>query len=85
MFESLSTPLVEPIKRQYNYLSNSTFWSIRQGFPKQLSLILIAMSLVLPLTIWTIVSVLQLVPATFLPTPLAVLNAGITMFVENNL
>jgi NitT/TauT family transport system permease protein len=85
VFESLPTPLIEPIKRQYSYLPNSTFWSIRQGFPKQLSLILVTMSLALPLTIWTVVSVMQLVPATFLPTPLAVLTAGIKMFAENNL
>jgi NitT/TauT family transport system permease protein len=85
VLESIATSPVEPIKRQYSYLPISTFWSIRQGFPKQLSLLLVAMSLVVPLTIWTIISTLQLVPPTFLPTPLAVMNAGITMFTENNL
>ncbi len=87
MLESISTvPVsVEPIKRKYSYLSTSTFWSIRQGFPKRLSLVLVAMSLVIPLAIWTIVSTLQLVTPTFLPTPLAVISAGITMFAENNL
>jgi NitT/TauT family transport system permease protein len=85
VLESISTNLVEPIKRQYSYLPNSTFWSIRQGFPKQLSLLLVIMSLLAPLTIWTIVSSLQLVPPTFLPTPLAVMSAGITLFAENNL
>jgi NitT/TauT family transport system permease protein len=85
VFESIPTPPIAPIKRQYSYLPNSTFWSIRQGFPKQLSIILIIMSLVLPLTVWTIVSVTELVPANFLPTPLAVISTGITMFAENNL
>lgn len=85
MLESISDPLIEPIKRQHSYLSNSTFWSIRQGFPKRLSLILVVMSLLAPLTIWTTVSSLQLVPPTFLPTPMAVMSAGITMFAENNL
>ena len=85
MIESLSNTLAEPIKRQHSYLPNSTFWSIRQGFPKKLSLILIAMSLLAPLTIWTIISSMQLVPPTFLPTPMAVMSAGMTMFAENNL
>lgn len=85
MLESISTAPLDPIKRQYNYLPTSTFWSIRQGFPKHLSLLLVAMSLVVPLTIWTVISVLQLVPPTFLPTPLAVISAGIIMFTENNL
>jgi NitT/TauT family transport system permease protein len=85
VLESISNTLVEPIKRQHSYLSNSTFWSIRQGFPKQLSLILVVMSLLAPLTIWTIISSLQLVPPNFLPSPIAVMSAGITMFIENNL
>jgi NitT/TauT family transport system permease protein len=85
VIESISTAPVEPINRQYSYLPTSTFWSIRQGFPQQLSLLLVAMSLVVPLTIWTIISTLQLVPPTFLPTPLAVISAGINMFAENNL
>ncbi len=85
MFESIPNPPPELIKRQYSYLPNSTFWSIRQGFPRQISIVLIIMSLVLPLTVWTIVSTTELVPATFLPTPLAVLSTGITMFAENNL
>jgi NitT/TauT family transport system permease protein len=85
VFESIPNPPLETIKRQYSYLPNSIFWSIRQGFPKQISIVLIIMSLVLPLTAWTVISTTELVPATFLPTPLAVLNTGITMFAENNL
>jgi NitT/TauT family transport system permease protein len=85
VLESISNTFAEPIKRQHNYLPNSTFWSIRQGFPKKLSFILVVMSLLAPLTIWTIVSSLQLVPPTFLPTPMAVISAGITLFAENNL
>lgn len=85
MLNSIPNNFVEPTNRQHSYLSNSTFWSIRQGFPKELSLILVIMSLLVPLTIWTIISSLQLVPPTFLPTPMAVMSAGITMFAENNL
>jgi NitT/TauT family transport system permease protein len=48
-------------------------------------MLLVASSLLVPLILWTIVSSLQLVPATFLPTPWAVLTAGFTMFAENDL
>jgi NitT/TauT family transport system permease protein len=85
VLESTSNNIVKPIKRQHKYLSDSTFWSIRQGFPKKLSLVLVVTSLLAPLTIWTIISSLQLVAPIFLPTPMAVITAGITMFVENNL
>jgi NitT/TauT family transport system permease protein len=85
VIESISNNLIEPIKRQHSYLPASTFWSIRHGFPKWLSLTLVAISLLAPLTIWTIISSLQLVPPTFLPTPVAVMSAGITMFAENDL
>ena len=85
MLESISIPTPKPPTRKHRYLSPSIFWSIRQGFPKRLSWLLVSLSLALPLTLWTIVSSLQLVPPTFLPTPLAVLSAGLTMFAENSL
>jgi NitT/TauT family transport system permease protein len=85
VLESISVPIPKPPTRQHRYLSPSIFWSIRQGFPQRLSWLLVALSLALPLTVWTIVSSLQLMPPTFLPTPLAVLSAGFTMFAENNL
>jgi NitT/TauT family transport system permease protein len=85
VIESISVPVPKPPTRQHRYLPPSIFWSIRQGFPQRLSWSLVALSLALPLTVWTIVSSLQLVPPTFLPTPLAVLSAGVTMFAENNL
>jgi NitT/TauT family transport system permease protein len=78
-------PLTETAPRKYRYLSPSIFWSIRQGFPQRLSLLLVAASLLLPLTLWTIFSTLQLVPPTFLPTPWAVLTAGFNMFTEYSL
>jgi NitT/TauT family transport system permease protein len=75
----------EPTARQHRYLSPSVFWSIRQGFPQWLSFVLIGMSLLVPLTVWTIISSMQLVPSTFLPTPWAVIEAGFKMFTEANL
>ncbi len=83
MFETSSLEPQPP--RQHRYLAPSVFWSIRQGFPKWLSSLLIVLSLVIPLLLWTIVSSLNIVPAMFLPTPLSVIQVGIQMFVENNL
>jgi NitT/TauT family transport system permease protein len=76
---SASTP------RTYHYLKPSVFWSIRQEFPKRLSAVLVLSSLVVPLLLWTIVSHVGWVPEIFLPTPEAVLKAGLQMFAENNL
>lgn len=75
----------EPATRQYRYLEPSTFWSIRQGFPKRLSFILVITALLVPLLIWLIVSSLNLVPPIFLPSPGAVIAAGYKMFTEDNL
>ncbi|AFY74849.1 ABC-type nitrate/sulfonate/bicarbonate transport system, permease component [Synechococcus sp. PCC 7502] len=80
---SFIKPDSEP--RQYRYLSPSVFWSIRQGFPQKLSLLLVGLSLIIPLTIWTVVSSLQIISPTFLPTPWAVVAAGYKMFTEANL
>jgi NitT/TauT family transport system permease protein len=85
VLESISIPIPKSPTRKHRYLSRSVFWSIRQGFPKRLSWLLVASSLALPLIVWTIASSLQIVPPTFLPTPLAVLTAGWTMFAENDL
>nr|WP_242024484.1 ABC transporter permease [Trichocoleus sp. FACHB-591] len=63
----------------------STFWSIRQGFPKSLSLLLIAVSLVVPLLLWTVVSSLGWVSPIFLPSPALVFQAGLKLFTEDNL
>jgi len=71
--------------REYRYLKPSLFWSIRQGFSKRLSLLIISLSLLVPLVIWAMVSYAGLVPPMFLPTPTAVLQAGYQMFTEDNL
>jgi NitT/TauT family transport system permease protein len=85
VIESISIPVPETVTRKHRHLSPSVFWSIRQGFPKRLSVLLVVMSLIVPLTVWTIVSSLQIIPPIFLPTPMAVLEAGFKMFTENNL
>lgn len=82
----METPPLDPqAPRQYRYLTPSTFWSIRQGFPHWLSSLLVILSFVVPLVLWTIITALKLVPPIFLPTPMAVIQAGIQMFAENNL
>jgi NitT/TauT family transport system permease protein len=71
--------------REYQYLKPSVFWNIRQEFPRRLAALIALVSLAIPLTLWAIVSYSGWVPPMFLPTPTAVLQAGINMFVNNNL
>jgi NitT/TauT family transport system permease protein len=80
---NMATP--EPTTRKYRYLQPSVFWSIRQGFPRLLSFLLVASALIVPLLVWIVVTSLQLVPPIFLPSPSAVLGAGYRMFTEDNL
>lgn len=75
----------QSVDRQYKYLKPSVFWSIRQGFPRRLTALIIMVSLTIPLLLWSIVSYAQLVPPMFLPTPTAVVQAGIDMFVNHEL
>ncbi len=79
-----STP-IPPSSRQHTYLQPSVFWSIRQGFPKRLSFLIVSLALAIPLVFWSIFSYSGLVTPIFLPTPTAVLQAGLKMFAENNL
>ncbi|HEY9824570.1 MAG TPA: ABC transporter permease [Stenomitos sp.] len=67
------------------YLKPSVFWGIRQDFPHWLSALIILLALVVPLIIWSIISYAGLVPPLFLPTPAAVLQAGIDMFQSGDL
>ncbi len=66
------------------YLKPSVFWSIRQGFPRWLSLVLTVSALSLPLIIWCILSYGKIVDPIFLPTPVTVMEAGYKMFVEDD-
>lgn len=59
------------------YLQPSVFWSIRQGFPRGLALLLIGLALGVPLLVWAIASYGGWVRPMFLPTPTAVVQAGI--------
>lgn len=78
-------PLSTSVPRQHRYLQPSVFWSIRQGFPKRLSALVVLLSLAVPLVLWAVISYSGMVPPMFLPTPTAVLNAGIQMFRQDNL
>lgn len=67
------------------YLRPSVFWSIRQGFPGWLSILLTIIALVVPLLVWIFLSYQELVDPRFLPTPMVVLNAGWKMLTEEQL
>lgn len=85
MAQSSLNPPVPTESRQYRYLKPSVFWSIHQGFPRGLSMLIIAVSLAVPLLLWAIVSYAGLVPPMFLPTPTAVIKSGFDMFTQDNL
>lgn len=70
---------------KYRYLQPSVFWSIRQGFPHWLSVLIVTISLAVPLVAWAIVSYANLLPPMFLPTPTAVIQSGIEMFTQDDL
>ncbi len=74
--------LSPPKKR---YLQPSVFWSLRQGIPQWLSIVLSATAIAVPLLIWSIISYAGLTTPIFLPTPTAVMQAGIRMFIEDDL
>jgi NitT/TauT family transport system permease protein len=74
-----------PSYSKKRYLQPSVFWSIRQGFPSWLRVLLTVAALVVPLLLWALLSSLGWVPAMFLPKPSAVISAGIRMFAEENL
>lgn len=85
---SLTTPTdpsFPPLPRTRRYLQPSVFWSIRQGFPHWLSVLIIVISLAVPLIAWSVISYAGWVTPMFLPTPTSVIQAGITMFAEDDL
>ncbi len=79
------SPNFAPLSPEKRYLKPSVFWSIRQGVPRRLALTLSALALLVPLLLWAAISYAGLVPPLFLPTPTAVLQAGLTMLTENSL
>lgn len=78
----MAQALPSPRKR---YLEPSLFWGIRQKFPSGLAILLSAIALAIPLLLWSLFSYTGWVTPMFLPTPTAVLTAGITMFREDSL
>lgn len=79
------SPKFPPLSSEKRYLQPSVFWSIRQGFPRWLSLTIAALSLLIPFIGWSVISYAGLVPRMFLPTPTAVLQSGLQMLTENDL
>jgi NitT/TauT family transport system permease protein len=67
------------------YLQPSVFWSIRQGIPLWLKALMPSLGLGLPLLGWAIASYSGWVQPLFLPTPTAVLQAGIQMLTQESL
>ena len=83
--EASSEPKQSVPANQNRYLRPSVFWSIRQGFPGWLSLLIVSLSLAVPLSLWALMSYTGWVAPLFLPTPTAVLRAGWEMFTQDDL
>jgi NitT/TauT family transport system permease protein len=66
-------------------LPPSTFWSIRQGIPRWLKFSNQVIGFAIPLLIWMILSYGGFVTKTFLPSPTAVIAAGLNMFMDGTL
>lgn len=82
---SFSQPDRQAVQREYRYLQPSIFWSIRQGFSRRLSALIMTISLAVPLLLWAIFSYCGWVAPIFLPTPTAVIRSGIDMFTNGDL
>lgn len=67
------------------YLKPSVFWGIRQKFPQWLKLVLTAIALAVPLLLWAIASYAGWVAPMFLPTPTAVIQAGVQLWQQEGL
>jgi NitT/TauT family transport system permease protein len=63
----------------------STLWRIRDDIPRKIELPLMALSLALPLLIWTLVYLSGKVNDIFLPSPWQSARAGYDMFASGNL
>jgi NitT/TauT family transport system permease protein len=80
---AIATPTIAPSVRAD--LPPSTFWSIRQGIPRWLKFSNQVIGFAIPLLIWMILSYGGFVTKTFLPSPTAVIAAGVTMFMDGTL
>lgn len=67
------------------YLGPSSFWSIRQESPLGFQSALVALSLIVPILVWALLSYGQYVNPKFLPTPTRVIATGIAMLSEGSL
>lgn len=70
---------------QKRYLQPSVFWSIRQGIPSWLQVLMPVIGLGAPLLLWTILSYSGLTTPLFLPSPLSVLESGWELLTQNDL
>ena len=77
--------MTQTLSKPKCYLQPSVFWSIRQDFPRWLSLLLTLIAILIPLSIWSILSYGGITDPRFLPTPTAVLQAGVEMIAEEDL
>src|SRR5688572_9448824 len=54
----------------------STFWRVRDDIPRRLELLLICVSIVTPLVLWTVLDLINAFNPIFLPSPIETVRAG---------
>ena len=81
----IAQPEMTALLDRRRYLKPSVFWGIRQKFPQWLKLVLTAIALALPLLLWAIASYAGWVAPMFLPTPTAVIQAGVQLWQQEGL
>lgn len=77
--------MTQDVNRSHKYLQPSLFWSLRQGFPKRLGLLISAIAISIPVLLWIGLSYSGTISDFFLPTPTKVFSTGWTMLVEDDL
>lgn len=78
-------PVIPAVLARRRSLKPSVFWGIRQRFPRWLRVVLVIGALAIPLLLWMIASHAGWVEPMFLPTPTAVIQAGIQLWKQESL
>jgi NitT/TauT family transport system permease protein len=79
----MTSPSLERSRKRY--LEPSIFWSIRQGIPSWLKILMPIVGIATPMVLWSILSYGGFTSPTFLPSPTAVLQRGWSMLLEDDL
>ncbi len=83
--EGATTAPIQKSAKKRLRLRPSTFWSVRQGIPTWLKILMPIIGISVPLIAWSILSYGGFVKDIFLPAPTTVISTGIELFTEDEL